>query len=81
VNGYECCKQSPPETDTVLASRHQEQSSMSQPSPTRVEQRPADLKALHRQLEEIAASANRADRPAPDRRGYPEGPMIVVRGK
>jgi predicted RNA-binding Zn ribbon-like protein len=54
---------------------------MSQTSPTRVEQRPADLKALNRQLAEIAARANRADRPDRDRREHAEGPMIVVRGK
>ena len=54
---------------------------MSQPSPTKVEQRPADLKALHRQLVEIAKRANQADRFDRDRHGHPEGPMIVVRGK
>ena len=54
---------------------------MSQASPTRVEQCPANLKALHRQLAEIAASANRVDRSDRDRRGHPEGPMIIVRGK
>jgi hypothetical protein len=54
---------------------------MSQTSPPRVEQCPANFKALHRQLEEIAAMANRADRPDRDRRGHPEGPMIVIRGK
>jgi hypothetical protein len=65
----------------VLASHHQEQSSMSQTSPPKVEQCPADLKALHRQLEEIAKRANQTDRPDRDRHGHPEGPMIVVRGK
>jgi hypothetical protein len=54
---------------------------MSQAFPTRVEQCPANLKALHRQLEEIATRANRADRPDRDRRGHPEEPMLVVRGK
>jgi hypothetical protein len=77
----ECWEQSPAESDMVLTRRHQEKSPMSQPSPTEVEQRPADLKALHRQLEEIAKKANQADRPDRDRHGHPEGPMIVVRGK
>ncbi len=54
---------------------------MSQASPTRVEQCPANLKVLHRQLAEIAARANRADRPDQDRRGHPEATMIVIRGK
>ncbi len=54
---------------------------MSQASPTRVEQCPANLKVLHRQLAEIATREKRADRPDRDRRGHPEGPMIVVRGK
>ena len=54
---------------------------MSQASPTRVEQCPANLKALHQQLAEIAARANRADRPDRDQCRHPEGPMIVIRGK
>jgi hypothetical protein len=69
------------ETDMVLTRHHQEKSPMSQASPPRVEQCPANLKALHRQLKEIATRAKRADRPDRDRRGHPEGPMIEVRGK
>ena len=44
---------------------------MSQTSPPKVEQCPADLKALHRQLEEIAKRANQTDRPDRDRHGAP----------
>jgi hypothetical protein len=76
-----CWEQSQPETDMFLARHHQEKLPMSQTSPPRVEQCPADLKALHRQLEEIAAREKRADRPDRDQRGHPEGPMIVVQGK
>ena len=54
---------------------------MNQTSPPKVEQCPANVKVLHQQLEEIAARVSQADRPDRDRRGHPEGPMIVVRGK
>jgi hypothetical protein len=54
---------------------------MSQASPTRVEQRPADIKSLHRQLEEMAARSRRASQPGRDVQGRPEGTVLVIRGK
>ena len=54
---------------------------MEQLSPTRVEQYPADLQVLYRQLEEMAARARKADHPNSDYHRYAEGPILVIRGK
>ena len=52
---------------------------MSQTSPPPMERLLADLKALHQQLEEMAARSNRTD--LRQRRENLQGPMLVIRGK
>jgi hypothetical protein len=52
---------------------------MNQTSPTKVDQRVANLKALHQQLEEMAARTKGAA--CRDQRENPQGPVLVVRGK
>jgi len=45
------------------------------------EERPANLTALHRQLEELAARAKPKSPSAADRRKDFQGPVLVIRGK
>jgi hypothetical protein len=52
---------------------------MNQTSPTKVDQRVANLKALHQQLEEMAARTKGAA--CRDERESPQGPVLVIRGK
>jgi hypothetical protein len=52
---------------------------MSQTSPTTADQRLANLKALHQQLEEMAARARGTDQR--ERRQNLQAPMLVIRGK
>ena len=52
---------------------------MSQISPPPMERLLANLKALRRQLEEMAARTKGADQR--ERRENPQGPMLVIRGK
>jgi hypothetical protein len=52
---------------------------MSQTSPPTADQRLANLKALHQQLEETAARAKGTDQR--ERRQNLQGPMLVIRGK
>jgi len=45
------------------------------------EQRQANLIALHRQLQEMAAGSKRSDQPAKDQSRPLQGPTPVIRGK
>ena len=52
---------------------------MSQTSPPTADQRLANLKVLHQQLEEMAARAKGTDQR--ERRQNLQGPMLMIRGK
>ena len=53
---------------------------MSQTSPSTADQRLANLKALHQQLEEIAVSTRRPDGTEREQRQEIQGPVLVIRG-
>ena len=54
---------------------------MSQTSPSTADQRLANLKALHQQLEEIAVSTRRSDGTEREQCQEIQGPVLVIRGK
>jgi hypothetical protein len=54
---------------------------MSDTSGNAQEERPANLTALHRQLEELAAETKPSTRSTADRRKDIQGPILVIRGK
>jgi hypothetical protein len=54
---------------------------MNQSSPTTADQRFANLKALHRQLEEMAVRAKQTGNTKPEQRQEIQEPVLVIRGK
>ena len=70
-----------PDADNLLANSHQEPPPMSDTPGKVQEERPANLTALHRQLEELAARTKPSSPLTADRWKDIQGPVLVVRGK